>query len=334
MGQPVGIGIVGCGRILQMHVEGYARLAPAAQIVALCDLDAELVHRRADEFGVERRYTDPARLAGDEAVHVVSVLTPPDVRRDLCCLLLDAGKHLLVEKPFALETSEAAAIVSRAASVQRTLAVNQNFRWFGVALQVRQHVQAGHIGQPTLIAQHDTIWRDETEGWRNTTDQLALSVMGVHWIDRFRWMLGQDAQAAYCCSASPPVLSSRGESVATLVYEFRDGALGCLTHSWASLSEGQAGFTQVDGTEGSVLIRGDDVTLFRRGCEPSEVQVPTAFSHTFGESLRRLLEAIAEGREPPHSGRDNLNTVAMLEGAYRSAAEARRVDLAELLPGA
>src|SRR5687767_14438039 len=100
----IGIGLLGCGRISENHLVGYRDprdLNGLGEIVALCDSNEEALRRQATNHEVPTRYTRLEELIADPNVQVVAVLTPPDVRCDVVLPLLEAGKHVLVEKPLA-----------------------------------------------------------------------------------------------------------------------------------------------------------------------------------------------------------------------------------------
>ena len=198
---------------------------------------------------------------------------------------------------------------------------------------MRELIDAGDIGEPLYAIHHDSVWRDETEGWRVTIPKLALSVMGIHWLDRLRWWLQDEPVAVHCAAHRAGTLHSTGEDITATTIEFGKGAIAVLLHSWASQAEGEANFLQVDGTEGSITLRDSDVRLHRRDCDqPREWECPSDFTDTFARSMAKLLDAIEEDAEADNSGRDNLWSMAIMDAAYRSAAEQRRVPLGELMP--
>jgi len=330
-----GIGLLGCGRISENHLNAYrnpAALEHRGEIVALCDADPAAVARQAAKHDVKTTYTRLEELASDPRVEIVAVLTPPEIRSQVCLPLLAAGKHLLVEKPFAHSLAEARAIVEAAARHGRRLAVNQNYRWRADTARMKQLVDAGAIGRVIGMHQLFAGWRDEAVGWRSTTDQLALAVMAVHWLDRFRWLTGDEAVSVYCASRNSGLLRSRGEDWAAVTATFRGGAIGHMTEIWCSATAHASDTFVVDGTEGSLVAEGSTVRRYGRSREDVEsVELESNFVSTFATSMRELLTALDEERQPTISGRDNLQTIALLEGAYRSAATGAVVQLEEAL---
>ena len=326
-----GIGLLGCGRISENHLRGYRHgegLNGIGEIVALCDTNAEALARQAAKHDVATTHGRLEDLLADPRVHVVSVLTPPDLRRQVIVPILEAGKHVLVEKPFTETIAEAREIVAAAQANHRLLAVNQNYRWRADTLQLKELIGAGTIGQVVGMHQLHAMWRDEGPGWRQTTAYLAMAVMAVHWLDRFRWLTNDNGAAIYAATRSTGLLQSKGEDWAAMTVTFRGGVIGHVTEGWCSASRHNADTFIIDGTQGSLVAEGPKIT--RYGREQSDVQQYEArgeFPATFAHSMRLLLEGIAEGKEPVISGRDNLHTMALLDGAYRSAASGEVVHL-------
>ncbi|MEO8393313.1 MAG: Gfo/Idh/MocA family oxidoreductase [Chloroflexota bacterium] len=322
------IGIVGCGRISHQHLKACQALEPRAKIVAACEMDRALLDKTCDEFNIGLRFQNVADLAASSEVDVVIVITPPHVRLSIAKPLLEGGKHLLIEKPFAESIDEARAIVELGERLNRKVAVNQNYRWYDGALSMRQQILDGKIGTPSYAIINDCGWRDEVSGWRKDTTRLALAVMGVHWLDRFRWLLNDEPIAVSSITASRPTLASQGENETTSIIEFRSGAMATLIHSWSSHSRGITNFQQFDGSLGSLILHGETDVMLRSSAGDETEKFEYNFTRSFGESLTRLLDAVENDTEPPHSARDNLMTMALLEACYQSAAEKRRVEIA------
>jgi predicted dehydrogenase len=322
-----GIGVVGCGRISRQHFEAMAGLAGRARIVAACDTDAALLEQASNKYKVPARYRDVDELAQDPNVDVVIVITPPHVRMQVARPLLEAGKHLLIEKPFTESMAEAYAIVELADRVGRQVAVNQNYRWFDSIRQARKLVEDGRIGAPTFAVINDCVWRDEVSGWRRETTRLALAVMGIHWLDRFRWLLLDEPAAVSCVTAARPTLASQGENETMTLVECRRGAMATLIHSWSSHARGATNFQQFDGPQGSLILHNDAELTLRSSAGEQHWNYGRDFTRSFGDSLAILLDAIEQGKPAPHSARDNLMTMALLEACYQSAAEKRRVEV-------
>jgi predicted dehydrogenase len=316
------IAVVGCGRIAPAHLNGLKLLSNRAKAVAICDINEALRSERQENYGISRGFRTVEELLEWGEFDIAAILTPPDVRAEVCLPILKAKKHVMVEKPFNHSLDEARLIVETAEKVGVILAVNQNFRWIPPAPRLRERIIEGALGRILSVTLMDTVWRDESRGWRNTTDKLALSVMGVHWLDRIRWITGHEPKSVYTSSLNSGILTSEGEDVTSTVIKFRSGAVATLVHHWASHSRGFNNSIQVDGTEGAVLSRDNKLIWIDKENQHTVESIKRGdMPEYMAASWTELLNAADEGRQPHHSGRDNLWTVALLEGTYLSTAQ-------------
>ncbi|HIE29918.1 TPA: Gfo/Idh/MocA family oxidoreductase [Candidatus Poribacteria bacterium] len=249
------IALIGCGRIAPAHLDGLKSLSSRASVVAICDMNEKLRRERQQAYNIPNGFASVAELLEWNKFDIAAVLTPPDVRAEVCVPVLKARKCMLVEKPFSLSLDEARTIVQTAEQAGVVLAVNQNFRWIQPAPILREHILNGKIGKVLSVLLADTVWRDETSGWRNKTAKLALSVMGIHWLDRIRWITGDEGARIYTCSLVSQILTSAGEDITSTVITLRSNAVATLVHHWASHSRGVNNSLQVDGTDGSVIAK-------------------------------------------------------------------------------
>jgi len=332
------IALIGCGRIAPAHLDGLKSLSSRANVVAICDMNENIRQERQQAYNIHNGFASVKELLEWNQFDIAAVLTPPDVRADVCLPILRAQKHILVEKPFEHSLDEARTIVETAEKAGVVLAVNQNFRWIQPAPILRERILDGTIGRVLSVLLVDTVWRDEASGWRNKTSKLALSVMGVHWLDRIRWITGDNGIRIYTSSLISQMLSSTGEDITSTVITLQSGAVATFVHHWASRSRGVNNSLQVDGTDGTVIARrGELIWIGKDGKQTKESFSQEGISSSMSSSWTELLDAIDEGfdtqatqpkgRMPCHSGRDNLSTVALLEGAYRSASTGKTVEI-------
>ena len=331
------IALIGCGRIAPAHLDGLKSLSSRTKVVAICDMNEKLRQERQKGYDIPNGFSSIGELLDWNQFDIAAVLTPPDVRAEVCMPIFRAKKHVLVEKPFEHSLQEARAIVEAAEESGVVLAVNQNFRWIQPALILRERILDGKIGQVLSVLLVDTVWRDETGGWRNTTSKLALSVMGVHWLDRIRWITGDEGARIYTSSLISQMLTSAGEDITSTVISLQSGTVATLVHHWASRSRGVNNSLQIDGTDGSVLAKGGELIWIGKDGKQTKESFFThprplprgeeGIASSMSSSWTELLDAIDEGRMPCHSGRDNLWTVALLEGAYRSASMGETVEI-------
>lgn len=326
------IGILGCGGIARnAHLPAYMRLSEIAEVVAACDLRVEALNAVKEKFNIPKLYSNVEALCNDTEVEIVTICTPPTVREEVILPLIESGKHLLVEKPFTLRLPEAIRIVQAAEKRGVKLAVNQNFRWKETTKKAKEIIASGEVGEPIFLGETFFVWRDEKGGWRHTINQLEISVYSIHLIDRIRWLASKDAISAHCATLTSQRLSSKGESLSCITITFEDGSIGHVNSSWCARGLRQNYF-RVDGTEGSIFTDGDfQLQVFtaksNQSGESKSFQFQADFTNTFAESMRLLIEAVNSNSELSISGRDNLKTMALVDGAYTSAEMRQAISL-------
>lgn len=326
------IAVIGAGGVSAMHFDGFQMRPERIDVVAVVDPSAERRDWATSTYGVPNAFPSLSEAIAGVDFDVAVVCTPSHVRVETVRELAAAGKHILVEKPFADGIDEARELVRITDEAGVQLAVDQNFReHYGFEL-ARELIQAGRIGRVRVINHRELMHRVD-EGWRNEQPHHALMVMGVHWLDGFRRLIDQDADWLVARTFSAPSVPAVGETDANVQIHFGDVTV-TYTDSFASW------ITQWDtivlGDEGTLHISGGTITIAGPdGNETVDIELSTGENKplTAYGALAGLLDAVETGVEAPNSGRDNLKTVSLIDGVYRSAATGAPVTFVDgLLP--
>jgi len=329
------IAIVGCGNISRMHFDAYLPHPERIQIVAACDTVPEHVREVQQKYGFAQGFSSLEEMIEGAEWEVAVVCTPTHVRRQVVDTLAAAGKHIFVEKPFADSYQDAQYMVDICLQANVKLAVNQNFRYHYPFEMARQQVAQGRIGYVAAIVHQDLMFRQDA-GWRIQQQRHALAIMGIHWFDGFRWILSDEATSLTCTLNSSKAIQCTGETEASITTNFAQGALVSYVESF-SAPRGRTE-TVILGETGELVLNYNEMSLFDRDSRSTpreQWENPYRGPHKPEASfigLDQLLTAIERGGEPANSGRDNLKTVALLDGAYRSAETQQAVHFREGMP--
>jgi predicted dehydrogenase len=322
---------IGVGRRGEATLGAFRQHSERVEIVAVCDTDAENLRSAAEKFNLPAAYHDVEELLQDADFEVASVTTATPVRQAVIQPLLEAGKHVLCDKPLAETLDEAKAIVACAEANGRRIAVGQNFRYMHGFDTARRYLADGPLGKLRHLT-HVLLGIRQDHGWRNERERRVMAIMTVHWFDGYRWMLNDVPETIYCQTSKSEFIYGKGETHASVMIRFRSCCVASLTESFGT--HHRVGTSpMLDCDNGSLEITGAALRAYRHGAaEPIQVIPATNASMDAATymCLADLLDAIEAGREPPNSGRDNLKTMAMVEGAYRSAMENRVVHWEEL----
>jgi len=196
-GRPLRLGVVGCGRAATaIHLPMLAGL-PEIEVAALADPDPAALGRGLAAAPRAHAVSDPRALLDDAGVDAVAVCTPAGTHAELAVAVLDAGKHLFVEKPLALTLADCDRIAGRAAGERRVVTVGFQARWHRFVRRARTLLAAGELGPIELVRSTLTARHLEVPRWRQrrATGGGAVFEMAIHHFDLWRHLLGLEIDA-------------------------------------------------------------------------------------------------------------------------------------------
>jgi predicted dehydrogenase len=147
---PLSIGIVGCGRIADGHIEEIQKFS-CAQVVAVCDLEPILAEQLAVRYSVPNWYTDFDRMLSEQKLDVIHITTPPQAHLALVRKCADAGCHVFLEKPLSLTAAEGRELIDCLDQAGRKMTINYWFNFESPALALKRFIAKGGLGDPIHI---------------------------------------------------------------------------------------------------------------------------------------------------------------------------------------
>jgi predicted dehydrogenase len=194
-------GVIGTGFIGPVHIEALRRLG--VQVAALCDVP-DRVQAAADRLAIPHAFADYRELLRSPDVDVVHVTAPNRFHAQMSLAALKAGKHVVCEKPLAMNTRETAAIVKAATKADTVFAVNYNVRFYPAVLQLRHAVVNGELGDIIHVNGsyfQDWLFKDTDYNWRLLPDEggnlRAVADIGTHWMDTVSFVLGAKIKSVF-----------------------------------------------------------------------------------------------------------------------------------------
>ena len=330
-----GIGGFGSG-----WLHDFVRPSPDFELVAVVDPNEATLHTQAERAGVppERRFTTLA--AALETVEADAALTvaPPAFHLEHARLAFARGLHLLTEKPMADTLDSARAMVRLAAERNRQLAVSQNYRYRPVIQTLRRLLAARAAGEPGHGHIDFYIAGDFTGTFRETMAFPLLVDMAVHHFDLIRCVTGRDIVRVTALGFRPAWSWYAHQPAAKVLLELEGGMPFSYNGDWSALGEATNwnGDWRVQCAEGAVRLSHDTITIARSGrwnrdtvTETQDIS-PLALTER-AATLHAFAQAVRTGQPAETSGADNLNTLAAVFAAVRSAEEKRPVEVSELL---
>ena len=189
-------GVIGTGFIGPAHIEALRRLGHV-DVVALAECSADLAKSKAQTLGITKSYGDYGELLKDDRIESVHVCSPNYLHYEMAKAALEAGKHVVCEKPLAISVAEAEELVELADKTGLVNAVNFNIRYYPLMRQVRMMVQKGDVGQVFAVQGsylQDWLFHPTDYNWRLEPDQSgrsrAIADIGSHWMDLIEHVTG------------------------------------------------------------------------------------------------------------------------------------------------
>ena len=234
---PLALGFVGCGRITATRHLPALKNVPQIRVLAATDTDPQCLQQVADRFGIPRRYSTLEEMLADKEIEAVAVCVPARWHVLLSLAVLDAGKHLFVEKPLALDAAESQTLVNRANESSLTAMVGFNLRWHRLVRQAKSVLQSNRFGDPKMMR---TVFTSATRhsadapSWRSKRELGGgvLNEQAIHHFDLWRFLLQDEVEEVFASAV-------RDDESAVVVARMASGLLVSSTFSEGTVNENE-----------------------------------------------------------------------------------------------
>ncbi len=328
--EKIRIGLLGTGIIIRDYHILTLQNHPQAEVVAAGNLHSESLERLAGDFNIPKTYTDFAELAADPDIDAVVNGLPNYLHAPVTIQMLEAGKHVLCEKPMAMSVAEGEQMVEAARQADRKLMIAHMWRFDREILWLRDLVTSGSLGKIFKAKSH-AIWLYEgppPESWfvkPGLAGGGALADMGVHSLDTLRFVLGDARPTKVYANVGTYFEDIELDDTATLLLEFEGDITALIEAGWYHLyADGLEGYTQVYGTRGYARVLPAELQTHVAGVwSVTRPQMPKRKTQVdlpmYQAQMDYFLDCILNNKAPVPGGADGLWTMRMLEAAYRSA---------------
>ena len=315
---------------------------PAVEVVAIVDPHALTLESVAAAIGIPPELSFASLSAALEAVvaDAVVITSPVATHVPLALTALEAGKHVLVEKPLAGTMEEARLAAVRAEELGLILQVSQNYRNYPAPRAVRELLRNGVLGELAAINIDFRKWDNDepAETHRHYAfPHPMINDMAIHHFDLLRMITGNEAVSVFTKVGDPSFSKYVEEASAVMTIEMEDGLVVSYRGSWISRGRETpwAGEWHIEGETGELFFTsrsgggdedasGDVVTLRRPGRLRAR-KMPLEYAERYDRSagLEIFARAVTGGPPPESTGRENLGSLALMEAAARSASSGR-----------
>jgi UDP-N-acetyl-2-amino-2-deoxyglucuronate dehydrogenase len=344
-------GILGCGVIGPHHAKAIADLQ-SAELVAVADVVPEPAEELAQKNRCSHYASLEEMLAGVD-LDAVCVCTPSGMHAEDAITALEAGKHVVIEKPVDITLEAADRLIEVQRATGRRVAVVSQHRFDAATRAVHEALARGGFGRLTSGSAEVRWWRSQayydSGGWRGTWELDGGGVLinqAIHSIDLLQWLMGQVVEV----TALTGLLAHERievEDTAVAILKFTNGALGSIVATTAAYP-GLTTRIAVHGDRGSAIIDDEELTYFYAAGEGQEGKAcgaggdenqaeedmeqygeaatgpgtgadPGSLSMAHRDQIQDFVEAVREGREPLVNLQDGRKPLAIIQGIYESA---------------
>lgn len=340
------IGIIGTGSIANAHISGYLAFGEECRIVALADVIPGKAAEKAQAFALTDAvaYDDPLSMIAQAELDIVSIATPPSTHAPLAIAALDAGIHVLVEKPMAPSLEECDAMLAAQERSGKLLSVVAQNRFRDDLATLKAVVESGLLGSISHVRVDSAWWRGLPYydlWWRGTWEKEGGGCTlnhAIHHIDLLLWLLGSPAEVT-AMLANAQHENSEVEDLSVAVFRYQRG-LAQLTSSvvhhgeeqeiviqgqYARVSQPWKVVAETSDAAGFPVAGGD---AERAAAIEAVVAAREPLAHRGHEGqIGDLIAAVRDGRMPLADGRDGRNAIEVVTAIYKAGFEGVHVTL-------
>lgn len=329
------IGLIGVGAAAQISHIPALKKTEDVELAWLCDRDPEKVQRVAQKFGIPNASSRLDDLLADDALDAIDICTPNFLHAPMAVAALEAGKHVMCERPLARSATEAAQMVKAAKKADRTLMCAVQHRFRPDAQLLKKFVDKGDLGEVFLAKagwlRQRTQW--DSEEWRGRMKESGGGVvldLGFQMLDLALWVLDSPAVTSVTAGLHRAT-KGEVEDSATALLRLGSGATLTLELTWGLLMEKDFAFLNLFGSGGAALLnplrlhKGMHGTLVN--VTPAPDTTRNAYKQSIEAQISHFLESLRKGQKPMGDAEEILPVMECMDAIYRSAEQGREVKI-------
>lgn len=331
--------ILGCGRISYKHIEALINNEPDAMLVAVCDVvESKAVERKEQYESVMTNsnvkvYTDYLEMLENEDIDVVAIATESGYHAKHAIDCMNAGAHVLIEKPMALSVKDADKMIAVAKETNKKICVSHQNRFNPPIQKLRKAIQEGRFGR-IMSGTARILWTRDNNyykqaPWRGTRELDGGTLMNqcIHNIDLLQWMMGSDVERVYA-ERSTFLRDIEMEDFGAMLIRFKNGSIGIVEGSAVVYPKNLEETLSIFGETGTVVIGGLAVNeiktwQFADEKEYDKEEDSTDIDNVYGKGhtplYKDFINAINHDTEPLINGEEGKKAMEIILMAYESS---------------
>ena len=313
----VGYAVIGCGRIATSHLKAISQLPEYIDLIATVDVQENRARKYCEDFEAEKYYTSVEDVLKDKVVEAVDLCLPPSEHCPVAVQAMDAGRHVIVEKPMCLTVSEADQMIEVADRNGVILMCGQSRRFNDPLMAARKMMLEGKIGKlihisvsAGSISKKAAVWWWKDPAVAGPSNLVAN--WSSHYVDQILWMANKRPLRVYAEGASYNDEFAGNDEFAIII-GFEDDLICSYQHSYNASFKDTGGVAYM-GTEGTITLIDNEVRLNGKKVEGVGTNI-----NNFAAEIKEFVMSIRENRQPMASGREVKPVITVMEAIIKSA---------------
>ena len=347
------VALIGCGRISPMHINAFTKNSDSMVLQAACDPVIDCAQAQAAEYAKQnsgitpRCCEDYKKMLAELRPDIVTIATESGKHPQIAIDCLNAGAHVICEKPMALSTKDADAMIAAARDTGKKLAVCFQNRFNPPVMRLRKAIDEGRFGR-LLNGMIQIRWNRgpayyAEAPWRGTWAQDGGTLMNqcIHGIDLLQWLMGEDAVRVQAQTRNF-IRPIEAEDFGAAIVEFKSGAIGIIEGSSCVFPKNLDETLSVFGEKGTAVIGGlavNKLATWRLAdsdaigdmedtvLNPSEKDPPSVYGFGHAALFKDFTIALEQNRQPLVSGEKGRKALEIILAIYKSQKTGKAVDL-------
>ncbi len=333
-------GVIGCGGIASRRTipEGLTK-AKNARLISVMDIDKDKAKEVGERFGLEYS-TDIEDILNDSRIQAVYIATPVYLHKEQVIKSAISGKHILCEKPLALNSKDAEIAIDICKKNNVKLGVGYMMRFHSLHKKAREMIKNGELGEIVFARAQLSCWYPPIQGaWRQDPTLGgggSLIDMGSHCLDLLEYILDTEIETV-SCFADNVIHNYKSEDSSVVMVRFKNKAHGVIDSYFNIPDNSSKNRLEIYGTKGSLLAEGTigqssygEMVAFlekdSKGYDASQIRemevgmkIEAPFVNIYQAEIEAFSSAIEEDKDPPVSGEIGLWSLRVIEACYESS---------------
>ncbi len=333
-------GVIGCGGIASRRTipEGLTK-AKNARLISVMDIDKDKAKEVGERFGLEYS-TDIEDILNDSRIQAVYIATPVYLHKEQVIKSAISGKHILCEKPLALNSKDAEIAIDICKKNNVKLGVGYMMRFHSLHKKAREMIKNGELGEIVFARAQLSCWYPPIQGaWRQDPTLGgggSLIDMGSHCLDLLEYILDTEIETV-SCFADNVIHNYKSEDSSVVMVRFKNKAHGVIDSYFNIPDNSSKNRLEIYGTKGSLLAEGTigqssygEMVAFlekdSKGYDASQIRemevgikIEVPFVNIYQAEIEAFSSAIEEDKDPPVSGEIGLWSLRVIEACYESS---------------